>query len=97
MACLPALLPMFPAQEHGSCSALDAEALQQLLGAAAGSGSSRAGGTTAGSGWAGSRFWRYRSAAAAAARMAAGSSGGAVKRAAAVGVGGRSRCVRGVF
>lgn len=71
--------------QEGACG-LDAEALQQLLGAAAGQQPGSKGGTTAGSGWAGSRFWKYRSAAAATARMAAGgssSSGGAVKRAAA--------------
>jgi hypothetical protein len=75
-----------------SCG-LDAEALEQLLGAAAG-GAGKVG-TTAGTGWAGSRFWKYRSAAAAAARMAAGSSGvGAVKRAAAALSGAsKGRCV----
>jgi hypothetical protein len=77
--------------QEGACG-LDPEALQQLLGAAAGQQPGSKGGTTAGSGWAGSRFWKYRSAAAATARMAAGgssSSGGAVKRAAASGSKGR--------
>jgi hypothetical protein len=74
-------LPVSDMQDHGEPCGLDAEALEQLLGAAAGGAGK--GGTTAGTGWAGSRFWKYRSAAAAAARMAAGSSGGgAVKRAA---------------
>lgn len=82
MLCLAAVGTQGPDQE-GACG-LDAEALQQLLGAAAGQQPGSKGGTTAGSGWAGSRFWKYRSAAAATARMAAGgsSSGGAVKRAA---------------
>lgn len=72
-------------------SVLDADALQQLLGGAEGVG--RKGSTMTGSGWAGSRFWKYRSAAAAAARMASGSSGGggAVKRASAAAQGGKSR------
>lgn len=80
-------------QEHEESSGLEAEALEQLLGAAAGGAGK--GGTTAGTGWAGSRFWKYRSAAAAAARMAAGSSGGGpVKRAAAaLSSASKSRCV----
>lgn len=69
---------------------LDAEALQQLLGGAAGAG--RKGSTMTGSGWAGSKYWKYRSAAAAAARMVSGR-GDAVKRASAAAHGGRSRCV----
>jgi len=88
---LAATVPMLlRAQGADDGSVLDAEALQQLLGGAAGAG--RKGSTMTGSGWAGSKYWKYRSAAAAAARMASGR-GDAVKRASAAAHGGRSRCV----
>jgi hypothetical protein len=75
---------------------LDADALHQLLGGGPSQpGNVKSSGnsiTQQGAGWAGSRFWKYRSAAAAAARMAAGISGSGVsaqvKRAAATAAGG---------
>jgi hypothetical protein len=55
---------------------LDAEALQQLLG---GSGFNAKAAPTTGGGWAGSSFWKYKSAAAAIARLSGGSTAAAKK------------------
>jgi hypothetical protein len=65
---------------------LDAEALQQLLG---GSGFNAKAAPTTGGGWAGSSFWKYKSAAAAIARLGGGSAATAKKAPAASG---KARC-----
>eukprot|EP00879_Flechtneria_rotunda_P022099 GHRR01023317.1.p1 GENE.GHRR01023317.1~~GHRR01023317.1.p1 ORF type:complete len:352 (+),score=154.34 GHRR01023317.1:81-1136(+) len=65
---------------HQVVEVLEASALQQLLGtAAAGQGSKSS--TIQGAGWAGSSFWKYKSAAAAIARLAGGTNTQAKKAA----------------